>query len=377
VVRTHRERHLRHVKCIGRVGVAVPQRECPVCHGRKFDRVISARAVSKEIDLRRDFILPRIGRKPSRAELKDLLDFMHGFPAPLFSCRGCNLLIRGEQRVREARAYEADPNDQELMRQVMPRYVKAFRNKREAYGDLLRPHADVLEIGPHLGAFLQTAEEWNWRATGLDVGKDTTEFIRSRGFAVRRDIVEQARFPSGSFDGVFIWNCFEQLPEPGPTLAAVHRLLRRHGLLVVRVPNAWFYRFAADPCRRDEFETALAYNNLLGFPYLFGYTAETLNRLILRYGFRPVRGFNSELVTMPFADLTGRIRSEQANVSENLADWSPAVSLDAGTLAGPWIELLYRKLEEEEWSRWAHARPAKVIALPRRRIDRRFLKRAA
>jgi SAM-dependent methyltransferase len=324
--------------------------ECPVCNGRDFDEAVSEEIVGREIRLRREFVLARLGRKPERGELKDLTDFMHGFRAPLLACRGCGLLLRGEQRVREAHSYEEDPNDPELMRHVISRYVTAFRNKQSAYRDLLKPGADVLEIGPHLGAFLQVAEEWNWHSVGLDVGKDTCAFIQSRGLTVQRDIAEQANFPPGSFDAVFIWNCFEQVPDPGATLKAVRRLLRRHGLLAIRVPNAWMYRFASQVSDGDLSQT-LAYNNLLGFPYLFGHTAETLNQLLLRYGFRSLRGFNSELVTMPFADLTARIQAEQAAASQQVARWSPRASLEAGTLAGPWIELLYRKLEIGEWKR--------------------------
>ena len=53
-----------------------------------------------------------------REELKDLLDFMHGFPAPLARCSDCGLLVRGEQRVPEANSFEKDRNDLDLMAHV-------------------------------------------------------------------------------------------------------------------------------------------------------------------------------------------------------------------------------------------------------------------
>ncbi|HUS04900.1 MAG TPA: class I SAM-dependent methyltransferase [Bryobacteraceae bacterium] len=344
---------------------------CNLCGGRTFTRSAPVTSIEREIRLRDEFVHSRLGRKASRSELKDLTDFMHGFPSPLVACSGCGILTRSERRVREAHSYEEDPNDPDLMAHVYPRYLTAFRNKKPAFAPMLRPHASVLELGSHLGAFLQAAEEWNWRAVGLDVGKDTSAFVASRGLEVQRAIVEDCEFSGNRFDAVFVWNCFEQLPDPIPTLLAIHRQLKRFGLLVIRVPNALFYTVLSHSlagAAEDGFVMrALAYNNLLGFPYLYGYTAHSLNRLLARCGYEPVRAFNSELVTMPFADVSQRIFAEQTGISDAVAAWSSTTTLECGTLTGPWIELVYRKLEE----------PVHPAQLPRRKIDLRFLERAS
>jgi SAM-dependent methyltransferase len=324
--------------------------------------------VKREIRLRRDFILSRLRRRAAHAELKDLLDFMHGFPAPLVECTGCGLLTRDEAHVRGASSYEEDTNDPDVLAQVYPRYVQAFRNKAVAYRDRLRPHANVLELGSHIGAFLQTAEEWNWSPLGLDIGRDTTEFIRSRGLPVRREVLEDAQLGHSAFDAVFVWNCFEQITDPGPVLASIRQVLKEHGLLVVRVPNALPYRLL----RGDVL--SLAWNNLLGFPYLYGYTAENLNRLLARYGFAYVRGFNSELVTTPFADVPKYLRAEQKQISRTVAEWSTRTS--ASTLTGPWIEVIYRRMTERDWLRSSRSH-LEASRVPGDRIDRRFLPRAA
>jgi SAM-dependent methyltransferase len=177
---------------------------------------------------------------------------------------------------------------------------------------------------------------------------------------VQRAVLEDAGFPGESFDAVFVWNCFEQLETPRSTLRAIHRVLRRFGLLVLRVPNAWFYRTLRN--RR-----ALAYNNLLGFPYLYGYTAENLHRMVSREGFELVRGFNSELVALPFANPKERVLREERAVSKAVERWSAANAAEAVPLTGPWIEMAYRKVEE----------PRGALELPRSRVDSRFLRRAA
>lgn len=319
---------------------------------------VSAAALQAEVDTRNRFIAERLRRKAKRPELKDLTDFMHDGPARLLRCAGCGLAVRDEPAVRATDAYEEDPNDPDLMQHVYPRYVEAFRNKADAYRDRLQPGASVIEVGSHLGGFLQAAEEWNWRPVGLDIGKDTSEFARRQGLTVRRETLEDTRVAAGSADAVFIWNCFEQLADPAPALANARRLLSPGGLLVLRVPNLRFYLD-----RRTHDDGGLAWNNLLGFPYLYGYTAESLTRLVRQCGFEPVRGYNSELVTMPFPDPSAAVTSEQLANSRRIAEWSSQSTAMHGTLTGPWIEVLYRKMPE---------------ALRREpKLDLNFLERAA
>jgi SAM-dependent methyltransferase len=346
--------------------------ECPVCGSSTFAPAVALSSIAEEIRFRDDFVHARIGYKASPTELKDLTDFMHGFAAPLISCIGCGLVMRAESQVRAADNYEEDPNDPDLMMQVYPRFVEAFRNKEAAYRDLLPERADILELGSHLGGFMQAAEEWNWYPIALDIGRATSTFARRRGFEVRREVIEDTALRASTFKAVFIWNCFDQLPDPAATLQHSWRLLKHHGLLVLRVPNVLFYRVLGRQFwhgARDRFIVrALAYNNLLGFPYLYGYDAEALKSLVERHGFKYLRGFNSELLTMPFADLTRRIDSEQKSISAAVADWSTRTTVESGTLTGPWIEMLFRKVEDPVRTR---------SRLPRRRIDTRFLERAA
>jgi SAM-dependent methyltransferase len=330
---------------------------CPVCQSTDFRLSMTERDLRREIRLRERFIQARLGHAPNPAEIKDLLEFMHGEAAPLYACRGCGLLIRGEEGAGAAASYQEDPNDRDVMQVLLPRYVEAFRRK-DAYRPMLNPGARILEIGSHLGAFLQVAEEWNWRAEGLDVGEDTAGFARARGFRVQREIVEDAAFRGEPFDAVFVWNCFEQLPDPRSALRAIHRLLKRSGLLVIRVPNAWFYRILRHG-------RALAYNNLLGFPYLYGYSSENLNRLVSKEGFELLRGFNSELVALPVADAGENVLREERAVSRAVERWTERIR--TVPLAGPWIEIAYHKVEETR-------RP---IEFPAARMDARFLTRAA
>lgn len=354
---------------------------CPLCRSGQLATVSEAGQIGREIQRRDAFITTRLRRSPEPGEAKDLTDFMHGLPAPLTACPHCGVLIRREDAVREAHTYEEDPNDRDLMQHVLPRYIQAFRNKEDGYRGLLRPNAEVLELGPHLGAFLEVSEGWSWRPTGVDIGKDTADFCQARGLRVIRRVMEETRFPANHFDAVFIWNCFEQLADPETTLQTSYRLLKTNGLLTIRVPNPGFYElFAAGlaPAGGDDSASlALAYNNLLGFPYLYGYTPGALNRLLWKHGYILHRVFNSELVTMPFADLTRELNAEQRAISDEVSAWSTRTSQRTGRLTGPWIEMVYRKVTENDWRARQARDPGTLGSRLQRRLDLRFQKRAA
>jgi SAM-dependent methyltransferase len=91
-------------------------------------------------------------------------------------------------------------------------------------------------------------------------------------------------------DAVAIWNTFDQMPEPEPVLAAARRCLRPGGVLALRVPNGDCFRLLSGASRRlprplaGWLRAAMAWNNLLAFPYLYGYSLRTLDRLLSRHG---------------------------------------------------------------------------------------------
>jgi SAM-dependent methyltransferase len=311
-------------------------RACPVCGAEEVYLGASVGEVNRESNLREFFVSQRLDHRPEEMELMDLTKFMHGGPGRLWSCPGCGLLSRDEGGSAH---YEADVYDSNLMRHLYPRYLRAFEEKTQ-YKALLRERADVLEIGSHLGGFLQTAEQWRWRPTGLDIGASTSSFARRQGLSTKRLAIEDY-FPHRPSDAVFIWNCFEQLDDPSATLHQSHRLLQPGGLLVVRVPNAQFYLRWHKQLRKDGASGSLkvlGYNNLLGFPYRYGYTPASLTRLLRTNGFNPIEAHNSSLLTPPYPEMSMKMREEWRAVRR---EGETSLTID-----GPWIEVVSRRVAE-------------------------------
>jgi Methyltransferase domain len=265
----------------------------------------------------------------------DLTRFMHGGQARLLTCPACGVTIREE---REPANYANDAYDSDLLNQLYPRYVRAFDDKRSQYLPELRNNAEVVELGSHLGAFLQTAEEWGWRPTGLDIGESTSAFAHKQGTSVKRLPLEDYSPKLRKPEAIFIWNCFEQLKDPARKLEQAYRMLDKHGLLLVRVPNADFYREQRWRLRNLRSQTALkllGYNNLLGFPYLHGYTPATLDRLLRSHRFDPVARYNSSVIEPPYPQMSAQICNEWRATRH--------ASERRRSTGGPWIEILCRK----------------------------------
>jgi SAM-dependent methyltransferase len=244
---------------------------CPICHC-EADPFLELEAIAAELNFRRAFFAARLGDELTHAPLRDLTEVVRGVPAPIDRCPLCGTLIRRESSSENP--YEDDHYDDETLWRLFRDHRTAFRTKWNDYRPLLPAGARVLEIGSYVGGFLATAAEWGWTPVGLDVGIDTTQFTQSLGLNTTQSSMEGYEPPSNRFDGVFFWNCFEQLADPSRALETASNLVKPDGVVVIRVPDAGFYvRY------RERAQRLNGYNCLLGFPHLFGFTPASLQRM--------------------------------------------------------------------------------------------------
>jgi SAM-dependent methyltransferase len=253
---------------------------CAHCHEPPTIPFRTRDEIAAELAMRDAFFSRRLDRHPSRHELRDLTSMLLGTPADILRCEACGILVRDEAPDEDA--FRHDRYERAELESLHAAHAVAFREKEADYRPLLRGGAEIVEVGSYVGGFLTVARQWCWDAIGVDIGRDTSRFSRALGFDVRSVPLEQCGFEQASFDAVFIWNCFEQLTAPRVALAEARRILRRSGVLVLRVPDARFY----SQCRSL---APLAYNGLLGWPHRFGFDAPALCRLAAECGFAPQR----------------------------------------------------------------------------------------
>ncbi|HSE59258.1 MAG TPA: methyltransferase domain-containing protein, partial [Nitrospiraceae bacterium] len=199
-----------------------------------------------------------------------------------------------------------------------------------------------------------------WTVLGVDPGKHVTAFCRDRRLPVYCGTLEDAPIADNSVDAVVIWNTFDQLPNPDATLAVARRILRRAGSLIVRIPNGSLYRKGVEimndaQALKNMVITIFAWNNLLAFPYLHGYSISTLDQLVGRHGFRRCWVYPDTL--LPLADQETKT---WARWEERLVKWVCRAlvaqpSRGIGRLA-PWLDLYYQRCQEISDTSMIHAR---------------------
>ncbi|MBY0276126.1 class I SAM-dependent methyltransferase [Candidatus Binatia bacterium] len=331
--------------------------DCLACGGSGGRILLTAGDVAAEQRWLERFHAAR--RAPARDgdadgdDAKDRASFTQSETCSVVACVACGTVLRVPRPSPDevAETYAEDEYGRETLDALAENQDAFFAAKLDALAPQLSAlgrGARVLEIGSFVGGFLRAAGERGWRALGVDVGEETARYVRARGFDVRcGDVLELDLEPG--FAAVFIWSTFDQLGAPAAVLDRVRALLAPGGLLVLRVPNGRFetaclaLRQRAPSTRRlHRVLCAQAYDNFVSFPYLTGYTPESLSDLLEAHGFActHVRGDTilrlADAQTRPFA-----VREEE-RVKRVVRRACRAAERATGLLFDPWLDVIAR-----------------------------------
>jgi SAM-dependent methyltransferase len=318
---------------------------CAVC-GHSNARVVAEQDdMRAEVESLWDFHERRLRPRTPADRLMDRVAFSEHPPLRLVQCNECGLIYRNPvERGHEltqiyAREAPAPPVLESLHRTQVPALrAQAAELRRQLHGG-----GSVLEVGSYVGAFLAAAREHGLSAEGIDINPCVNVFTRSLGFTVHDGELESFD-PDRRFAAVAIWNTFDQLAEPRRTVNAAFRLLARGGVLAIRVPNGAFYaRLRRATGSRNRIRRAiarglLAQNNLLTFPYRWGFTPGALAALLREVGFAVTRIRGDVLV--PIADEWTR---PWARVEESLIKRGLGAAASARLDWAPWFEVYARR----------------------------------
>ncbi|MBA4381836.1 MAG: hypothetical protein C0406_04650 [Sideroxydans sp.] len=96
----------------------------------------------------------------------------------------------------------------------------------------------LLEVGFGNGATLARLGGLGWNVVGVEFDEVSVGLAHDRGLDARLGSVEDAAFPSESFDAVVSSHVIEHLPDPLGFLKECRRVLKNNGRLVLTTPNA-------------------------------------------------------------------------------------------------------------------------------------------
>jgi hypothetical protein len=326
------------------MSVAYELARCAVCGEADARQLASPDEIRAEVEALWAFHSVRLRPETPSAQLMDRVAFSQHAPLRLVRCTGCGLVYRNpiERATELTAAYtEASPTVdrmRDLHETQRASYAAQARRLTEVFGR----RGSGIEVGSYVGAFLAAARECGWQFAGVDVNECANAFTRSLGFRVDDGPLESLD-GDRRVDVVAIWNCLDQLADPAATIRAARAHLSAGGMLAVRVPNGACYaavrRLLATPLAPLAREW-LAQNNLLGFPYRFGFTPPSLGRLVERLGFQVERVVGD--VLLPLADEWTR---PWARLEERMVKRAGMVAARASrgdrSLA-PWFELYAR-----------------------------------
>lgn len=161
-------------------------------------------------------------------------------------CQGCGLVY-----------LDPRPDESELTR-IYPDRYHAFAFSKERFGVIykvrrrlearrllsvcgaLSDDARVLDVGCGDGFHLGLLREFGrpgWSLAGVDLDERAVRAAQARGLAVRRGAVESLDLPEASVDLAMMIQTIEHVSDPVSCVAAVRRLLKPGGRLLVVTDN--------------------------------------------------------------------------------------------------------------------------------------------
>lgn len=96
----------------------------------------------------------------------------------------------------------------------------------------------LLEVGASYGHSLDLARKRGWEVAGIELSSAAAAYAREHfGLKVFDCDLTKAPLSDGSFDAVIMWHVLEHVRDPKEQLLRVATLLKRDGVLGIRVPN--------------------------------------------------------------------------------------------------------------------------------------------
>lgn len=173
-------------------------------------------------------------------------DWLRGslFQFPVVECTSCGMVYVNPRPTEEAMAsfYPVDYHDYRDRKTFISRYREQARFLPDLAGKR------VLDIGCARGDFLEyLLSKSDFQAFGIDAFSD---HVKDQRIRFTRGTIDEADFPSDSFDIVMAWAVFEHLHFPSLYFREVSRILKPDGQLIILVTNAnSFYGY---PAQRED-----------------------------------------------------------------------------------------------------------------------------
>ncbi len=116
--------------------------------------------------------------------------------------------------------------------------IYTINDQRLYYLRKLKLKGTLLDIGCGTGLFLQTAQNYGYEVSGIDVSQTALKFAQeSFKLNVSDQKVEDLIGQGKKYDFVTLWHVLEHFTNPKEELKKIRQLLNPSGVLLIEVPN--------------------------------------------------------------------------------------------------------------------------------------------
>src|SRR5436190_5515656 len=165
----------------------------------------------------------------------------------IVKCRHCGLMYANPQEHVDCEDYAArepdekyDPDHEDnryyYQKQLvqLPDSVRALKVLNKHFPERGR----LLEIGSHVGVFLNRIRADGWQVVGLEPFRPLANYARAKyGVEVVDGTLPNPALPSAHFDAVIMLHVIEHMPDPAENIRELRRVLKPGGVLVVETPR--------------------------------------------------------------------------------------------------------------------------------------------
>ncbi len=183
--------------------------------------------------------IEKVNGHPANPEHFYCTTLSYGQHYRIVECRQCGLVYTDPRR-----------NPAEMMNDykavVDTRYLQERQGRILTFGRNIRPLEEMipernghrlLDVGAHVGVFVQVAQKRGWDAWGLEPSRWAVDVGRKKGLNIIQGTLLEAEFAPESFDVITMWDVVEHLYDPMADIHEAARILKPGGVFCAHTMN--------------------------------------------------------------------------------------------------------------------------------------------
>jgi len=162
----------------------------------------------------------------------------------------------------------------------------------------MKPTGNFLDIGTNMGMFLRHTRGKRWNISGIDPSPALSEMARKYfGLNVKTCYLDKAGFQNELFDIVTMTDVFEHIPEPKKILENIKKVIKKDGILFIKVPNGNYNLLKLNLAKATN--KLVDYDIFDSYEHVTHYSHNTLKAMLEVCGFKIKKIFIGKPIQLP------------------------------------------------------------------------------